>query len=41
MTASEIAKATGIATATASAMLTRMVKTGELAKAQRGYRLPQ
>ena len=41
MTASEIAKATGIATATASTMLTKMVKTGELAKAQRGYRLPQ
>jgi predicted Rossmann fold nucleotide-binding protein DprA/Smf involved in DNA uptake len=39
MTASEIAKATGIATATVSTMLTRMVKTGELAKAQRGYRL--
>ena len=41
MTASEIAKATGIATTTASTMLTKMVKTGELAKAQRGYRLPQ
>jgi hypothetical protein len=39
MTASEVAKATGIATV--STMLTRMVKTGELAKAQRGYRLPQ
>ena len=41
MTASEIAKATGIATATVSTMLTKMVKTGELTKAQRGYRLPQ
>ena len=41
MTASEIASATGIATASVSTMLTRMVKTGELAKAQRGYRLPQ
>ena len=41
MTASEIAKATGIATATVSTMLTRMVKAGELAKAQRGYRLAQ
>jgi predicted Rossmann fold nucleotide-binding protein DprA/Smf involved in DNA uptake len=41
MTASEIAKATGIATGTVSTMLTKLVKTGELAKAERGYRLPQ
>ena len=41
MTASEIAKVTGIATATVSTMLTKMAKTGELAKAERGYKLPQ
>ncbi|MDP9257308.1 MAG: ArsR family transcriptional regulator [Actinomycetota bacterium] len=41
MTASEIAKATGIATATVSTMLTKMAKSGELAKAERGYKLPQ
>jgi len=41
MTASEIAKATGIATGTVSTMLTKLVKTGELAKAERGYRLPR
>jgi DNA invertase Pin-like site-specific DNA recombinase len=41
MTASEIAKATGIGTGTVSTMLTKMAKSGELAKADRGYRLPQ
>jgi predicted Rossmann fold nucleotide-binding protein DprA/Smf involved in DNA uptake len=41
MTASEIAKATGIGTGTVSTMLTKLAKTGELAKAERGYRLPQ
>ena len=41
MTASEIAKVTGIATATVSTMLTKMAKTGELSKAERGYKLPQ
>jgi predicted Rossmann fold nucleotide-binding protein DprA/Smf involved in DNA uptake len=40
MTASEIAKVTGIGTGTASTMLTKMAKSGELAKAERGYRLP-
>jgi predicted Rossmann fold nucleotide-binding protein DprA/Smf involved in DNA uptake len=40
MTASEIAKVTGIATATVSTLLTKMSKSGELAKAERGYRLP-
>ena len=40
MTASEIAKVTGIGTGTVSTMLTKMAKSGELAKAQRGYRLP-
>jgi len=41
MTASEIAKVTGIGTGTVSTMLTTMAKSGELAKAQRGYQLPQ
>ena len=41
MTASEIAKTTGISTATVSTTLTKMAKTGELAKAERGYTLPR
>jgi CRP-like cAMP-binding protein len=41
MTASEIAKATGIGTGTVSSLLTKMAKSGELAKAERGYELPQ
>jgi predicted Rossmann fold nucleotide-binding protein DprA/Smf involved in DNA uptake len=41
MTASEIAKVTGIGTGTVSTMLTKMAKSGELAKAERGYELPQ
>ena len=41
MTASEIAKMTGIATGTVSTLLSRMAKSGELAKADRGYTLPQ
>ena len=41
MTASEIAKATGIGTGTVSTMLTKMAKSGELAKAERGYKLPE
>ena len=40
MTASEIAKVTGIGTGTVSAMLTKMAKSGELTKAERGYKLP-
>ena len=40
MTASEIARLTGISAATVSTTLTRMAKNGELAKAERGYRLP-
>jgi CRP-like cAMP-binding protein len=40
MTASEIAKVTGIGTGTVSTMLTKMSKSGELAKALRGYKLP-
>ena len=41
MTASEIAKVTGISAGTVSTLLTKMAKTGELAKAERGYTLPQ
>ena len=41
MTASEIAKATGISAGTASTLLNKMAKTGELAKAERGHTLPQ
>jgi Fic family protein len=40
MTASEIAKVTGIATGTVSSTLTKMAKSGELVKAERGYKLP-
>ena len=40
MTASEIARLTGISTATVSTTLTKMAKNGELTKAERGYRLP-
>jgi predicted Rossmann fold nucleotide-binding protein DprA/Smf involved in DNA uptake len=41
MTASEISNATGIATGTVSTLLTKLTKSGELAKAERGYKLPQ
>jgi DNA-binding IclR family transcriptional regulator len=41
MTASEIATATGIATGTVSTLLTKLSKSGELVKAERGYRLPE
>jgi predicted Rossmann fold nucleotide-binding protein DprA/Smf involved in DNA uptake len=41
MTASEIAKATGIGTGTVSTTLTKMAKSGEIAKAERGYKLPR
>lgn len=41
MTASEISTSTGIATGTVSTLLTKLAKTGEVAKAQRGYRLPK
>jgi CRP-like cAMP-binding protein len=40
MTASEISKATGIATGTASTLLTNLAKSGEVTKAERGYKLP-
>ena len=41
MTASEISKATGIPAGTVSTLLSKMAKSGELAKAERGYKLPQ
>ena len=41
MTASEIAKVTGIGAGTVSTMLNKMAKSGELAKAERGHKLPQ
>ncbi|MGI8780621.1 MAG: winged helix-turn-helix domain-containing protein [Solirubrobacteraceae bacterium] len=41
MTASEIAKVTGIPAATVSTTLTKMARTGELDKAARGYTLPR
>ena len=40
MTASEISKTTGIATGTASSLLTTLAKSGEVTKAERGYKLP-
>ncbi len=40
MTASKIARLTGIAAPTVSTTLTKMAKTGELTEAERGYRLP-
>jgi predicted Rossmann fold nucleotide-binding protein DprA/Smf involved in DNA uptake len=40
MTASEIATATGVATSSASTLLTKLAKSGEVIKAERGYRLP-
>ena len=39
MTAGEVAAATGLARATVSTTLTQLAKTGEVAKAQRGYHL--
>jgi DNA-binding IclR family transcriptional regulator len=40
MTAGEIASTTGLPPATVSTTLTRLAKTGEVLKAERGYRLP-
>ena len=40
MTASEISKTTGIATGTASTLLSNLAKSGEISKAERGYKLP-
>lgn len=41
MTASQVAAATGIATGTVSTLLTKLSKSGEVVKAERGYRLPE
>lgn len=41
MTASQISKQTGISAGTASTMLTKMAKAGEIVKATRGYELPR
>jgi CRP-like cAMP-binding protein len=40
MTASEVSKTTGIATGTASTLLTKLAKSGAVTKAERGYKLP-
>ena len=40
MTAGEVAAATGLATGTVSTTLSKAAKTGEVVKAERGYRLP-
>ncbi len=40
MTASEVATATGLNRGTVSTTLSKCVKTGEVLKAERGYRLP-
>lgn len=40
MTAGEVAKATGLQRATVSTTLSRLAKSGEVVKAERGYRLP-
>ena len=40
MTAAEVALATGISRATISSTLSRLARTGEVAKAGRGYQLP-
>ena len=40
LTAGEVAKATGLARPTVSTTLSKLAKTGEIVKAERGYRLP-
>jgi DNA-binding transcriptional ArsR family regulator len=40
MTAGEVAAATGLGRATVSTTLSKLAKSGEVAKAERGYRLP-
>jgi DNA-binding IclR family transcriptional regulator len=40
MTAGEVASATGLPTATVSTTLSRLAKSGQVLKAERGYRLP-
>ena len=41
LTASEVAKATGLGRATISTTLSNLAKSGTIAKAERGYRLPE
>jgi DNA-binding IclR family transcriptional regulator len=40
LTAGEVAKATGLGRPTVSTTLSKLSKTGEVVKADRGYRLP-
>jgi hypothetical protein len=40
MTAGDVAKATGLGHGTVSTTLSKLAKTGEVIKAERGYRLP-
>ena len=40
MTAGEVAKATGLQRPAVSTTLSRLAKSGEVVKAERGYRLP-
>ena len=41
MTASDVATATGLGRATVSTTLSKLAKTGEVSKAQRGYRIAE
>jgi CRP-like cAMP-binding protein len=41
MTAADVAKATGLGRASVSTTLSRLAKSGEVTKADRGYRLPE
>jgi DNA-binding IclR family transcriptional regulator len=40
LTAGEVAKVTGLARGTVSTTLSKLAKSGEVVKAERGYRLP-
>jgi CRP-like cAMP-binding protein len=41
MTAGDVATATGLGRATVSTTLSKLAKTGEVSKAQRGYRIAE
>jgi biotin operon repressor len=41
LTAGEVAKVTGLGRATVSTTLSKLAKSGEITKAERGYRLPE
>jgi DNA-binding IclR family transcriptional regulator len=41
LTAGEVAEATGLGRATVSTTLSKLAKSGAIAKAERGYRLPE